>query len=324
MATTLYDRIIVQGTINEPGGKPEPQYALPSTVNWMRAIAMLSAPINWTAAGEKYLGETRRHIPDLEVNTVLEQLFLSLHHLSALEELALSSSPATVGRLGILAWYYGLSNAASAMTAAKCGSFQEDHAGTARLWDSEIAKPGLAMEPFSWRVSSLIEATFQQEVASYGVSSTAALQTRPTNLAQAKAAAAAYLSGSAKWHVWKITKDVRNSKEFKSLSVANFRTKDARQLRDTRLSSRAMGYLHQAVRYRGKANYREALFLAYGPLTGQALAGFVSDQSTVLRAFLIMARAYCSRKLGRTTWAEFVADVDANRAFSTSTSGIWG
>ena len=29
----LYDRIIKQGTINEPKGKPAPDFALPSTVN---------------------------------------------------------------------------------------------------------------------------------------------------------------------------------------------------------------------------------------------------------------------------------------------------
>jgi hypothetical protein len=34
----LYDRIIKQGTINEPGGKPDPQFALPSIVNWMHAL----------------------------------------------------------------------------------------------------------------------------------------------------------------------------------------------------------------------------------------------------------------------------------------------
>lgn len=37
----LYDRIVKQGTINEPEGKPDPQFALPSTVNWMRALRLL-------------------------------------------------------------------------------------------------------------------------------------------------------------------------------------------------------------------------------------------------------------------------------------------
>ena len=84
-----------------------------------------------------------------------------------------------------------------------------------------------------------------------------------------------------------------------------------------------MGFLHQAARYRGKANYREALFLAYGHSTETLLKGFVADQATVLRAFLAMAGAFASRKLGKTLWAEFVDDVDANRAFSTSAASVW-
>jgi hypothetical protein len=34
----LYDRIIKQGTINEPGGKPDPQFVLPSIVNRMHSL----------------------------------------------------------------------------------------------------------------------------------------------------------------------------------------------------------------------------------------------------------------------------------------------
>lgn len=323
MAMTLYDRIIGEGTLNDPGGKPDPHYALPSTVNWMHAMAMLTGSIGWSGAVANYAGEGRRTMPPLETNTVLEQLFLALHHLSALEELAASGSAANSARLGILAWYYGIANAASAMTAGKSGAFQEDHSGTARMWDTEIAAPGLAIGPFGWRVSSLIEATYKPEVATYGTSSTAALITKPTYPKQAQDAAAAYLQGSARWYAWRATEEVRGSRDFKSLGVSDFRTKPARALRDKRLETRAIGFLHQAVRYRGKANYREALFLAYGKATGLMLSGFVTDQATVLRAFLTMAGAYCSRKLGKPTWEEFVADVDSNRAFTISASSVW-
>ncbi len=37
----LCERIINQGTINEPGGKLDPQFALPSTVNWMHSLRIL-------------------------------------------------------------------------------------------------------------------------------------------------------------------------------------------------------------------------------------------------------------------------------------------
>jgi hypothetical protein len=256
-------------------------------------------------------------------NTVLEQLFLGLHHLSALERMKDVSPCTDVARIGILAWYYGVSNAASAMIAAQSGSFQEDHSGTARMWDSDIAARGLAMEPFSWRVSSLVEAVFSPEVQAYRSGSVGNLQIKPNTHPDAIGVAAGYLSGSAKWYAWKSTEDVRRSAEYKKLGVSDFRKKVARELRDARLSQRSIGFVHQASRYRGRANYREALFLAYGKSTEATLKDFVADQASVLRAFLAMAGAFSSRKLGRTLWDEFVSDVDANRAFSTSATSVW-
>ena len=322
MADTLWNRIIERGTLNEPDGKPDPTWALPSTMNWMHAIALLTSSLDWKAALAFYSKEGKRNIDDHAVNTTLEQLFLSLHHLSALNALK-GLSPADVGRIGILAWYYGVSNAASAMVSAKASQFQEDHSGTARIWDLEIAKAGLAMEPFSWRVSSLIEATYKPEVSVHGSSSTGALQAKPILDSQARDAAASYLSGSAKWYGWKTNEDVRASKEFKALGVDDFRKRVARDLRDERLAKKTVGFMHQAIRYRGKANYREALFLAYGTSTASSMGGFVESQAAVLRAFVTMAGAYCSRKLGKVIWDEFVLDVEANRAFTLSPAGVW-
>lgn len=111
--------------------------------------------------------------------------------------------------------------------------------------------------------------------------------------------------------------------EFKALGVTDFRSKNARALRDSRLGGKSVGFAHQASRYRGKANYREALFLAYGASTETYLTGFTDDLSVVLRGFLAMAGAFCKRKLGAVLWAEFVFDVGAKRAFSTSAADIW-
>jgi hypothetical protein len=222
-----------------------------------------------------------------------------------------------------LAWYYGIANAASAMTAAPNSSFQEDHASTANMWDRDIAARGFAMEPFSWRVSSLAEATYASEVGVYRGGSAGNLQLSPTSATEASGAAAGYLSGSAKWYAWKTTEDVRKSSDFKKLGVSDFRTKAARELRNSRLAQRSIGFVHQASRYRGKANYREALFLAYGKSTETILKDFVAEQAFVLRAFLAMAGAFTSRKLGKSLWDEFLADVDANRAFSTSAASVW-
>jgi hypothetical protein len=322
----LYKRIIEDGTINEPEGKPDPQFALPSTVNWMRALRIIieDKRVDFTAAKTFYVSQNKRSMAPLVENTVFEQLFLGLHHLSALEKMKDVKPSADFGRIGILAWYYGIANAASAMIAAQNGSFQEDHAGTANMWDRDIATRALAIEPFHWRVSSLVKATYLAEVQTYRSGSARNLLSPPASMPEAVTAAVSYLSGSADWYAWKTTEDVRRSSDYKKLGVSDFRTKAARELRDARLSQRAIGFVHQAARYRGKANYREALFLAYGKSTETILKDFVADQASVLRAFLTMTGAFCSRKLGKPLWDEFVADVDANRAFSTSATSVWG
>jgi hypothetical protein len=321
----LYDRIVKQGTINEPDGKPDPQFALPSTVNWMRALRLLAEDggINFGTASAFYSREGKRSMDTRVENTVLEQLFLGLHHLSALEQFRDGATAADYARVGVLAWYYGIANAASAMTAAQSGAFQEDHAGTARMWDEQIAGRGLAMAPFSWRVSSLVEKTYKAEVDTFRNSSSGKLLTRPMTKDDALGAVAGYLSGSAKWYVWKTEEDLRRNRAFKDLGVDNFRSKAARALRDQWLERKPVGFVHQAARYRGKANYREALFLAYGSGTETILSGYVEDMHAVHRAFLAMAGAFAKRKLGKNLWSEFVADVDAKKAFTTRASDIW-
>ena len=94
----LYDRIIKQGTINEPGGKPDPQFALSSTVNWMRAMRILVEGINFASADAFYSKQGKRAMDVLVENTVLEQLFLGLHHLSALEQFRSGANPHSLSK----------------------------------------------------------------------------------------------------------------------------------------------------------------------------------------------------------------------------------
>lgn len=321
----LYDRIIRQGTLNEPKGKPEPQFALASTVNWMKALRLIveDQNIGFKTALSFYASQGKRGMSFLEENTVLEQLFLGLHHLSALNQFRAGTTSSDYARVGILAWYYGISNAASAMIAAQCGSFQEDHAGTAQQWDEQIATRGLAMVPFSWRVSSLVKGTYEAEIDALRGVSEGKPQTRPVTRDDAIGAAVGYLSGSARWYAWKTEENLRLNRAFKDLQVKDFRTKQAQALRDQWLARKSVGFVHQASRYRGKANYREALFLAYGTSTESGLTGFIEDMHAVLSSFLAMAGAFACRKLGNQLWLDFVADVDAKKAFTASPNEVW-
>src|SRR5262249_19987452 len=132
----LERRFRKDGTLAEPKGIPDPQFALTSTVYWMRALALLveAERLEWDTAQAFYRQEQRRPSSPQETNTVLEQLVFALHQLAALSSMAKIRPRADVARVGIIAWYYGIYFAASAMVAAQNGTFQDSHAETAKCW----------------------------------------------------------------------------------------------------------------------------------------------------------------------------------------------
>lgn len=322
---SLYGRFIADGTLSEPGTFPDPRFALPSTINWMRALALLVQDRNVTfgSASTFYIGIQKRVGKAREENTVFEQLLFAMHQLSALQALGGSASKADVARVGIVAWYYGIYSAASAMVAAQEGTIQDDHTGTATVWDRQFAALGKVMEPFSYRVSSLVETICSAEITALKKGNGFALTVTPGDATEAFGAVCAYLSGSCDWWKWRTEQSIRESREFRDLKVENFRTKAAQKLRDARLGGRSISFLHQAIRYRGKANYREALFLGYGSSTETLLAGYIDDLAYVLQGFVAMTGAFAAKRLGKSLWDEFLDDLETNRSFSLSPKTVW-
>lgn len=322
---SLYLRITKQGTLSEPNGVPNPQFALPSTVNWMRALAILVADtgINFDSASSFYSKVDKRVFTQQEENTVFEQLLFALHQLSALEALRSVPCKSDVARVGIVSCYYGLYSAASAMVAAQDGSFQDDHTGTANAWDRQFAATNKVMLPFSLRVSTLVKASYKTEIETLKAGKSFDLTSKPSNSTEAFGACCAYLSGSASWWKWKAEENIRASRDFKDLAVDDFRKKAARELRDSRLSGKSVSFLHQAIRYRGKANYRDAVFLGYGHNAETLLKDYLDDLTTVLRGFVSMSGAFTSKRLGLKLWNEFLDDIETHRPFQISPKSVW-
>jgi hypothetical protein len=314
------------GTLTEsPRDVPDARFALPSTINWMRALALLTADLglNFSAGRAFYAKSQPRNMRDPELNTVFEQLLFVLNQIAALEWLRTAPNKADVARTGIVAWYYGIYSAASAMTAAMDGSFQDNHADTARQWQERFPAEKLAMDPFADCLSNLVAGTVEAELMPARARGKHSLVNAPATPAEAWGCCAEYLSGTAGWEQWNIDERIKGSREFKDLKVSNFRTKAARGLRDAAYARNGIAFLHQASRYRGKANYRDAIFLAYGSSVPTLLTHFVDDMLVVLKAFAAMAGAFCSIRVGRGPWAEFVDDLERKRAVSVSPRDIW-
>lgn len=323
---SLYSSIQTHGTLTEtPRDVPDARFALPSTVHWMRALAILAADqkLDFATARTFYAKVQARGLPEREFNTVCEQLLFVLNQIAALQVLATAPNKADVARTAIVAWYYGVYSAASAMTAAMDGSFQDNHTETARKWQERFPANNLAMDPFADCLSSLLPSTADAELAAVKARGKHHLVNAPATAQEAWGCCAEYLSGTANWERWNVEERVRETGAFKALSVIDFRKPVARELRDTAYARRGIAFLHQASRYRGKANYRDAIFLAYGTSVPAQLLGFIDDLLTVSKAFAAMAAAYCSLRVGKAAWSNFVDDLDRKKAISISPKDIW-
>jgi len=323
---SLYAQMREHGTLAEkPGEIPDARFALPSTIHWMRALALLvdDLALDYGAARRFYANVQRRALSKRELNSICEQLLFALHQVAALRAIAEVSNKADVARMGIVAWYYGIYGAASAMIAAADGSFPDNHAATAQQWDRHFPANSLAMPPFGERISNLLDETVKRELAPIRSRGKHSLTTVPCTAEQAWGCCAEYLSGTADWEQWNIRERVTESRDFKALGVDSFRTAAARSVRDAWYGKRSIAFLHQASRYRGKANYRDAIYLAYGKSVPRLLEGFVGDLDRVLTSFSAMAAAYASIRMGREHWFAYIEDLESKRSVSVSPKGIW-
>jgi hypothetical protein len=323
---SLYARMREHGTLAEnPSDVPDARFALPSTIHWMRALAILvdNQKVDFKAAKLFYAKVQRRQLSERQTNSVCEQLLFALHQLASLRAIASVENKADVARIGIVAWYYGVYGAASAMVAAADGSFPDNHAATAQQWDRQLVANGLAMPPFGDRLSSLVSEDIKQALQQVRARGTHSLKIKPDGPEQAWGCCAEYLSGTADWEQWNIQERIRESREFKNLGVDSFRTARARSMRDAWYAKRGIAFLHQASRYRGKANYRDAIYLAYGRSLPKLLEGFIDDLGDVLLAFSSMAAGYASTRMGHDLWSAFMDDLEAKRSVSVSPRSIW-
>jgi hypothetical protein len=105
--------------------------------------------------------------------------------------------------------------------------------------------------------------------------------------------------------------------------VAGFRTKPERQLRNAAYAQERNCVSSASFRYRVKANYRDAIYLAYGTSVPDLLSEFIDDLLTVLSGFATMAGAYPYMRVGKAAWNDFVDDLDKKRSITVSPKDIW-
>lgn len=301
--------------------QPTTRFAFQGSINWIRGLSILvdSELFSNNSLKDHYKNVTRRNVNEIADTRVFENILMSLHNVSALQKFeSLDDNHYDVVRSAIVAWYYAIYYSSKAMIAATSESDPQTHADTAKIWQNNIVSRGFAIEPFNLSISDITGKNVDEVITSLRGLNKYDTSTHPTNIEEAIGGVFSYLKGTAKYVQWQTEERVKNSREFKNLSVDNFRTKAARELRDNKLQGGLVNFLTQAFRYRGKANYRDSIYLSYGDNREGEIEIFIKDLENIALKFLKMAAFYASRRVEKGTWKAFIDDIDRNSQLTIS------
>ena len=282
----------------------------------MRALAILTdGQFTHDALRHFYAATPRRNPNEAADVQAFEFLTMSMHNVSAIRTMDYIDDPYPIVRAAIISWYYAVYYGAKAMIAASSGSDPQTHALAAKIWHAEIVRNQLARAPFDLDLTDLRPQIVEQNLGILRNGNRHDLNAQPIDRAMALGAALSYLKGTAEYEQRRLEEAVRSSRDYRQAGFANFRSNAARALRDAKLQPASVNFLVQAFRYRGKANYRDAIYLSYGRDESVRLRQFVSDLAKVGEAFSLMSAHFVERRVVRNDWRLFVEDLDRYARF---------
>lgn len=297
--------------------QPIPRFAFLGTVNWMRALAILTDSNTFESASlAQFYKTVQRRPANQEADTLaFENLLMALHNVASLNEFNKIENKYSVVRAAIIAWYYSLYYSSKSMLAAVNASDPKTHAKAGRILQTDVVEKNLIISPFSFFISDLTPTNIAETINALRKQNPYDLKTTPNTTTQAYGAVVSYLKGTAEYERGRAEEKVKSSSQFRELRVSNFRTKAARNVRDKALAVCHVNILVEAFRYRGKANYRDAIYLSYGSDYSETLDTFVADLAAVAKAYVFMVSHYLPRRVERDVWEQFGKDLVTNSKF---------
>lgn len=282
----------------------------------MRGLATLTENDFSHEALRQFYQVVQRRCANEEADALAyECLTMSMHNASAIDIMKEIVNPYSIVRSAIIAWYYAIYYASKAMLAASSGTDPQTHAAAGKIWQSEIVDTQLVKAPFNLSVLDITPAHVKEVLGALRNGNKHDLDHEPTDRDMAFGAVCSYLKGTAEYEQCRLEEKVRGSPAYKQGGYNSFRSIPAKALRDAKLTLAHVNFLVQAFRYRGKANYRDAIYLSYGRDNTDRLRQFVSDLGIVSSAFSLMAAHYVSKRVVKNDWTTFVADITENTKF---------
>lgn len=320
----LYDQI------TESRDDREPRLALLSTVNWARVVAFEIVQEHGSSPKQQFESSLKNIRANFQGGgetlgnaAIFEPLFASLNFALSVASLSDQSNAALIKPWlipsTIVSWYYAIYNSFKAIYAACNIKAPDTHSGAIKTLSNTIVKK--MPHPFNMQAEWVKNEEFTKVLPSiHGETQGGQLISEfDGSRACAQKMLIGYLSGTTKREV-----DIAKERIANKNSFPSFRAKEARAIRDKELEKMKINFLSCAYRYRGKANYRDAIYISYGVNDINQQADFLGSLATSGKFAFINALAVASFRLKNGEASKFLRDVDSNmRGLDSSNIRFW-
>lgn len=308
MMAWLYDMV----TEDEHGRAP--QFAEQSALYRMAALRFEVEREHGTDA-EQQAVSCRAHVAalpranrkDISAITVYEPAFRAITNVLSLGRLAeVDGATAWHRPAAAVTWYYSAYAALLALFAANGQKVGDNHAAARKSYVSawQVRMP----HPFNMvgvrSSGEKYEVKLPSNVTAVKYDIRNAFVPQQVN---AQGILLSYLQGTCDWYAERTKSNLlRQHNQF-----TDFRKSKAKELRDAALEER-IGFMHCAYRYRGKANYRDGVFLTYSQRELTVAPTFLESLAVTARFLALFALVMIESFRGAAELRTFLADVDQN------------
>lgn len=300
--------------------KWDPEFALQSSFNWIECFA--------DEVVARYGGDSRHLHSAIEAKLsniktakksirpetggrVFGSLFQAITSVLALEEIGGAGGvPAWVYPGATVQWYYAVYAAANALLCLVNDSVPGTHAKTSRAWMGIRKSLPHPLNMFGKRD---LDSRYKICLPDYPAVTNSGIQLGGRCRGsddERRAYLLSYLNGTCRYYV-ENKKDELKSELQRRHGLADYRTKVAREFLYRNLQEE-IGFLHCAYRFRGKANYRDSIFMCYGHHNAVRFDGqYINNLCIIARFLTIVSLQYCRRKLGKRMLEMFITDIES-------------
>ena len=303
----LYTEIIKEDDLRVP------RFARQSTLNWMRSLRYEivnehggNAKNQFISCLTHFKNVYKTKLECKSKGAVFENLYSSLTNSLALQTCAKKCNiESWLLPNSIVCWYYSLYFSILSIFGCIGQKVDENHATVYRAFASNLSHK--MPHPLNMNAEHVGNENYISILPNYPSAQLFSLsKTFPETEEAAKGMLLEYLSGNSKYYTSK-TKDTI----LKKSSFSDFRTKEAREERNRKLQKK-ISFMHCAFRYRGKANYRDGIYLTYGASSEEETKAYLSDLAQVSMFCFLMGLSLAYRSPLKKDVQIFINDVNEN------------